>query len=142
MTSRAQCRDKLELLRSNYYTSFFTQFTCSGDCRLLAALNTTARKPPCTAAKPATARAAAVTSIPQQYKVQQPIESAEAPAGAIYDTQPLAHPAKKKPGWLWAVYILVIALVGAGATLDLFDKVICLCYYRVIRWRVSHLIIS
>ena len=65
-------------------------------------------------AEPETARAAAVTSIPQQYKVQQPIESAEAPAGAIYDTQPLAHPAKKKPGWLWAVYILVIALVGAG----------------------------
>lgn len=62
-------------------------------------------------------RPAMITSIPQQYKVQA--KSEEAPVSAIYDTasyhQPLAHPAKKKPGWLWVIAILAILLLGAGA---------------------------
>lgn len=60
------------------------------------------------------ARAMAATSIPQQYKVQSNKDEVE-PTGAIYDSQPLAHPAKAKPGWLWIVAIIVILLLGAGS---------------------------
>lgn len=68
---------------------------------------------------PGVARGAAVASIPQQYKVQPKEESADPePAGAMYDTagyhQPLVHPTKKKPGWLWVVAIIVILLLGAA----------------------------
>jgi hypothetical protein len=56
-------------------------------------------------------------SIPQQYKVQPKVSDANA-SGTIYDTasyhQPLAHPPKKKPGWLWVVAIILILLLGAA----------------------------
>lgn len=68
------------------------------------------------------------TSIPQQYKVQP--KAAEPPTtGAIYDTaayhQPLTHPAKKKPGWLWVLAIILILLLGAasGAAVYFFGLV-------------------
>lgn len=54
-----------------------------------------------------------MTSIPQQYKVQ-PQSTEAAPVGTIYDTQPLAHPAEKKPGWMWILAILAILIIGAG----------------------------
>lgn len=57
------------------------------------------------------------TSIPQQYKEEPAAIKPE--SGSIYDTdtyhQPLAHPAKKKSGWLVVVWILLILIVGAGA---------------------------
>lgn len=59
----------------------------------------------------------AATSIPQQYKVQPKVADAGS-TGTIYDTasyhQPLAHPPKKKPGWLWVVAIILILLLGAA----------------------------
>jgi len=61
-------------------------------------------------------------SIPQQYK-EQP-STGEKESGAIYDTdtyhQPLAHPAKKKSGWLWVLWIVLILIVGAGAGVALY----------------------
>jgi hypothetical protein len=61
-------------------------------------------------------------SIPQQYK-EQP-SSGEKESGAIYDTdtyhQPLSHPAKKKSGWLWVLWIVLILIVGAGAGVALY----------------------
>lgn len=61
-------------------------------------------------------------SIPQQYK-EEP-SSGDQKNGAIYDTdsyhQPLSHPAKKKSGWGWVVWILVILLVGAGGGAALY----------------------
>jgi len=53
-------------------------------------------------------------SIPQQYKVQSESKDKAPTVGGIYDTQPLAHPAEKKPGWLWVVAIIAILLIGAG----------------------------
>lgn len=67
------------------------------------------------------------TSIPQQY-YEEP-STGDKETGGIYDTstyhQPLAHPAKKKSGWLWIVWIVLILLVGAGigATLFFFDLI-------------------
>jgi len=62
------------------------------------------------------------TSIPQQYREEPSTGDQE--SGAIYDTdtyhQPLAHPAKKKSGWLWVVWILLILLLGAGGGAALF----------------------
>ena len=62
------------------------------------------------------------TSIPQQYK-EEP-SSGDQHSGAIYDTdsyhQPLAHPIKKKSGWSWVVWILLILLVGAGSGAALY----------------------
>lgn len=56
------------------------------------------------------------TSIPQQYR-EEP-STGDQDNGAIYDTdsyhQPLAHPAKKKSGWMWVIWIVVILLLGAG----------------------------
>lgn len=63
---------------------------------------------------PTPTRAMEITSIPQQYKVR-PQQNEEAPVGAIYDTQPLAHPAEKKPGWVWIAAILAIIALGTGA---------------------------
>lgn len=61
-------------------------------------------------------------SIPQQYK-EEP-SSGDKENGAIYDTdtyhQPLAHPAKKKSGWLWVVWIVLILLLGAGGGAALY----------------------
>lgn len=58
-----------------------------------------------------------LASIPQQYK-EEPV-AIKPESGSIYDTdtyhQPLAHPAKKKSGWLVVVWILLILIVGAGA---------------------------
>ena len=62
------------------------------------------------------------TSIPQQYH-EEPT-SGDEKNGAIYDTdtyhQPLAHPAKKKSGWMVVLWIVVILLVGAGGTAALY----------------------
>lgn len=62
------------------------------------------------------------TSIPQQYK-EEP-SSSDQKNGAIYDTdsyhQPLSHPAKKKHGWSWVLWILVILLIGAGGGAALY----------------------
>lgn len=55
----------------------------------------------------------AATSIPQQYKVQTEAHE-ETPVGGIYDTQPLNHPAEKKPGWLLIVAIIAILVLGAA----------------------------
>ena len=60
------------------------------------------------------------TSITQQYK-EQPSSGDDSHA-AIYDAasvpQPLAHPTKKKAGWLWIVWVvLLLALGGGGAAL-------------------------
>lgn len=56
-------------------------------------------------------------SIPQQYR-EEPSTS-DQKNGGIYDTdsyhRPLEHPAKKKSGWMWIVWIVIILLVGAGA---------------------------
>ncbi|HEU4716137.1 MAG TPA: hypothetical protein VFS14_04915, partial [Candidatus Saccharimonadales bacterium] len=56
------------------------------------------------------------TSIPQQYK-EEP-STGDQDNGSIYDTdtyhQPLSHPAPKKSGWMWVVWIVLILLVGAG----------------------------
>lgn len=59
-------------------------------------------------------RATAVTSIPQQYKVKPSKTDDESPASAIYDAQPLSHPAEKKSGWLWVVAIIGIILLGVA----------------------------
>lgn len=67
------------------------------------------------------------TSIPQQYR-EEP-SSGDKDNGAIYDTdtyhQPLTHPAKSKPSWLWVVWIIAILIIGAaaGATLYLLGVV-------------------
>jgi hypothetical protein len=62
------------------------------------------------------------TSIPQQYR-EEPNTGDQA-SGAIYDTdsyhQPLAHPAKKKSGWMWVIGIIIILLVGAGGGAALY----------------------
>lgn len=62
------------------------------------------------------------TSIAQQYK-EEP-SSGDQSNGAIYDTdtyhQPLEHPVKKKSGWMWVVWILLILLVGAGGGAALY----------------------
>lgn len=56
-------------------------------------------------------------SIPQQY-TEQP-NSGDSSHAPIYDSEEahnaLAHPAKKKSGWLWVMWILLIVLLGAGA---------------------------
>ena len=62
------------------------------------------------------------TSIAQQYK-EEP-NTGDPKNGAIYDTdtyhKPLAHPAQKKSGWLWVIWIVLILLVGAGAGAALY----------------------
>jgi hypothetical protein len=62
------------------------------------------------------------TSIPQQYR-EEP-STGDQGNGAIYDTdtyhKPIEHPAKKKSGWMWVIWILVILVVGAGGGAALF----------------------
>lgn len=57
------------------------------------------------------------TSISQQYD-EQP-NTGDQQTGAIYDTEayhkPLAHPVKKKSGWMMIIWILLLLVVGAGA---------------------------
>ena len=62
-------------------------------------------------------------SIPQQYK-EEP-STGDAKNGAIYDTdtyhhQPLAHPKKKKSGWMWVIWIILILIIGAAAGAALY----------------------
>ena len=56
------------------------------------------------------------TSIVQQY--QEKPKTDDQKSGAIYDTESyhktLVHPAKKKTGWLWVLYITIFLVVGAG----------------------------
>lgn len=52
-------------------------------------------------------------SIPQQYKVETTTDEMQH-VGAIYDAQPLAHPAKGKPGWLLVLIIIAILVLGAA----------------------------
>jgi hypothetical protein len=62
------------------------------------------------------------TSIPQQYK-EEPSTSDQT-NGGIYDTnnyhQPLAHPVKKKSGWLWIVWIVLLLVIGGGGAAVLY----------------------
>lgn len=57
------------------------------------------------------------TSIPQQYK-EQP-STGDQNSGAIYDTKayhkPMVKPAKKKSGWMWVLWIVILLIAGAGA---------------------------
>lgn len=86
---------------------------------------TVEEKPKDKASEPTTERAVPTgpISIPQQYR-EEPSTTADEKAGTIYDTdsyhKPLAHPAKKKPGWTWVVAIIVILIVGAGGGAALY----------------------
>jgi hypothetical protein len=67
------------------------------------------------------------TSIPQQYR-EEP-STGDQKNGSIYDTddyhQPLAHPAKKKSGWMWVLWAVIVLLLGAGAGAALY-------YFKVV----------
>jgi hypothetical protein len=62
------------------------------------------------------------TSITQQYH-EEPT-TGDQTNGAIYDTstyhQPLAHPAVKKSGWMWVIWVLIILVLGAGSGVVLY----------------------
>lgn len=66
---------------------------------------------------PQTEPVAGPTSITQQY-TEQP-STGDQPTGAIFDTEayhkPLAHPAKKKSGWLSVFFITLLIIVGVAA---------------------------
>lgn len=53
-----------------------------------------------------------------RFNVSSKTDSVKSEPSSIYDTasyhQPLAHPAKKKPGWLIVVAIIIIILLGAA----------------------------
>jgi len=55
-------------------------------------------------------------SIPQQYTAQ--LSTSDTSHAPMYDTDEvnpvLVHPAKKKSGWLWVVWIMLILALGAG----------------------------
>ena len=75
---------------------------------------------PVQSAQPAQASssdALGTVAIPQQY-VEQP-STGDKPAGSIFDVdsyhKPIAHPKKKKSGWLMIVWIILLILLGAGA---------------------------
>ena len=61
-------------------------------------------------------------SIAQQYR-EQP-SSGDQSHAAIYDTSqfaaPLKHPAKKKAGWLWIIWVILLLALGAGGALALY----------------------
>lgn len=61
-------------------------------------------------------------SIPQQY-AEQP-STGDQTHTPIYDTeaqaQPLAHPAKKKSGWLVLLWIFLLAILGSAAGIALY----------------------
>lgn len=71
---------------------------------------------------PAPAAPAGPASIQPQYK-EEPSSTKEEHA-AIYDTdsyhKPLAHPAKKKSGWLWVLWIILLLALGAGGAAALY----------------------
>ena len=62
------------------------------------------------------------TSIQPQYKEVK--ATGDQSNGSIYDTdayhQPLAHPAKKKSGWMWIVWVLLLLVAGAGGAAALY----------------------
>lgn len=62
------------------------------------------------------------TSIAQQYKTQE--STGDKSHAAIYDAtqypEPVAHPAKKKSGWLWVVWVIVLLALGAGGAIGLY----------------------
>lgn len=61
-------------------------------------------------------------SISQQYKTVE--STGDKSHAAIYDAtqypEPVAHPAKKKSGWLWIVWVLVLLALGAGGAVALY----------------------
>lgn len=86
---------------------------------LLAVESDEAAKLPSSSATSASASVDSIVtgpvSIVQQYKKQE--NSRDTSHTAIYDNaaQPLAHPAKKKSGWLGVVLIIVVILLLVGA---------------------------
>lgn len=62
------------------------------------------------------------SSIQPQYKEEK--STGDQTNGSIYDTrgyhQPLAHPEKKKSGWLWIVWVIIILIAGAGSGAALY----------------------
>lgn len=76
---------------------------------------------------PAPVAPAGPASIQPQYK-EEPSSTKEEHA-AIYDTdsyhQPLVHPVKKKSGWLWVVWIVLLLALGAGGAAALY-------YFKII----------
>lgn len=62
------------------------------------------------------------SSIAQQYR-EQPSTGDQSHA-AIYDASqfpaPLSHPAKKKSGWLWIVWVVLLLALGAGGAIALY----------------------
>lgn len=62
------------------------------------------------------------TSIQQQYK--ESAATGDQSNGAIYDTKayhaPLAHPVKKKSGWMWVIWVVLLLAVGAGGAVALY----------------------
>lgn len=63
------------------------------------------------------------TSIAKQYKTQP--STGDQSHAAIYDAsqypEPVAHPAKKKSGWLWVLWVVLLLGVGAGAAVLLYS---------------------
>lgn len=64
-----------------------------------------------------TSQPTVATSIPQQYQ-EQP-SSGDKNNGAIYDTnayhKAMISPVKKKSGWTWVIWIVILLVVSAGA---------------------------
>ncbi len=58
-----------------------------------------------------------ITSIVQQYKADKPKDDDK--PGAIYDTsvyhKPIQTDVKKKAGWLWILWVLLLMVIGVGA---------------------------
>lgn len=79
---------------------------------------TTVKAPKAEAAAPTPAAPTLMGSgsIPQQYR-EEPSTSDQT-TGSIYDTasyhQPLEHPAQKKTGWLWVLWVVILLILGAG----------------------------
>lgn len=61
-------------------------------------------------------------SIAQQYKTVE--STGDKSHAAIYDAtqypEPVAHPAKKKSGWLWILWVLILLALGAGGAVTLY----------------------
>lgn len=63
-----------------------------------------------------------MTSIAQQYRTEP--STSETEHAGIYDveayTQPLQHPVKKKSGWLWVLWIILLLALGSGGAAVLY----------------------
>lgn len=63
------------------------------------------------------------TSIAKQYKSHP--STGDQSHAAIYDAsqypEPVTHPAKKKSGWLWVLWVVLLLGVGAGAAVLLYS---------------------